>query len=105
MSAFAITSGGFSELRPAYVGETSYVVVVVFPSSVAGQTFAGFMYTATGTPAPGTVTAAVSGSAVTLTLPGQSVAMDYSWALRRTDDPLNSVQASGVIEVSDPSKP
>lgn len=97
-------------LRPAFTGETSYAVVVTIEGTgtIAGQVFSAQMTKYDGSPAPGSATAVVTDPGarqVTVTLPGQAVAGDYQWALRRTDNGSNLVVSGGTVEVTDPAAP
>lgn len=98
MSAF------YSEMRPAYVDEASYTATITIDGSgtISGQTFSAAMFKPDGTAATGTPTAVILVAAdrtVTLTLPTQTIAGEYSWAVRRTDDASNLVVAHGVIDI------
>lgn len=98
MSAF------YTELRPAYTGEASYTATITIDGSgtISGQTFSAAMFKPDGTAATGTPTAVILVAAdrtVTLTLPSQSIAGEYSWECRRTDDSSNLVVAHGIIEI------
>lgn len=104
MASFA-AGDGYSEQRPAYAGEAEHAITVTLAGSgsIAGQTFAAQMWDPDGTAADGTPTAAVVGDGtarqVLVTLPGQGVAGEYGWDLRRTDDESDLVLAHGRIDI------
>ena len=97
----------YAEIRASYTGETNYqaTIVIVGSGSITGWTFLAEMKNPDGTTATGSPTAVVSDAAnrkVLLTLPAQTVAGEYFWSVRRTDDGSDDVIAHGVIEIRDP---
>jgi hypothetical protein len=101
MSAF------YTELRPCYTSEATYSVTVTIDGAgtIAGQTFAAALFNPDGTAATGTPTATVSDAAnrkVLVTLPGQAVAGEFPFTLRRTDDASSLVVAHGIAHVTKP---
>lgn len=95
----------YVELRPYFTDEESHVATITLDGSgsIAGQIFEGELVGEDGTESTVTVAiASASDRTLTLTFAGQSVAGDYRWSIRRTDNGSETVVATGVLEVLDP---
>ncbi len=98
----------YTELRPAYVAEATYVVSVRLrgEGDISTWTFDGFLYSAFQL-LPGMVTVSIAdpiARILTVTITGQTTPNIYTWEVRRTDDSSNLVVKWGIIDISDPAR-
>lgn len=104
-----MSNSTYFEQRPVYLNEPDTITATVAGSgSIAGWTFAGHLYDASGNEIVGGISSATVTDAdnriVTVVVAGQSVAGDYVVEVRRTDDSSNLVVVRGAVEVTDPRR-
>lgn len=101
-------SSAYFEMRPVFLGEVATVTAIVAGSgSIAGWTFTGHLYNASGQEIAAQAAATIldpTARTVSVVVLGQSTAGDCSVEVRRTDDGSDLCVVRGVLEVTDPSK-